>query len=71
MGKGSEMDECLLSFLKPVYFDTILEATKSLASYGFRQGAPLEMKTPSLGLKMGYALINVTNLEGPCTEVNG
>ena len=25
----TEKDECLLSFLKPVYFDTILEATKS------------------------------------------
>ena len=59
-GRDSEF---ITSFLNPACFDSIVEATKTLARFGFKKDAPPEMKTPSLGLKIGYALTKVASLE--------
>lgn len=53
----------LTSFLAPNYFDDILKGTKLLTAYSLNEDAPPEMQTPSLALKIGYALDKVAALE--------
>ena len=56
-------DANLTSFLAPNYFDNILKGTKLLTVYALKDDAPPEMQTPSLALKIGYALDKVAGLE--------
>ena len=55
-------DSYLESFLKPIYFDDVVKATRHVSTYIVTDAAP-EMKTPSLALKIGYALDKVAGLE--------
>ena len=53
----------LTSFLAPMYFDDILKGTKLLTAYALNEDSPPEMQTPSLALKIGYALDKVAALD--------
>ena len=52
----------LMQFFDPKYFDDIVSCTKDLSGYTLKNcdGECLDLRNPSLPLKLGYALDNIS-----------